>query len=175
MSQLEIFFPKSCRLTALPCFIFVHRAFDTLAKALNTTDSSSPPSLADGIDTSGGGSIHVISRDQSTPIIEVEGPLLSDTHVTFKVSVFSLTTCPQPDGRWAVYQRWSSFKNQNLEWAYFHVVAFDQDHIFQNSYSHYESVLVIYCSQCHLALKVVLKQAWPVIVQRGYVVLTSEG
>ena len=41
------------------------------------------------MDGSGGGSIHVISRDQSTPIIEVEGPLLSDTHVTFKVSVFS--------------------------------------------------------------------------------------
>lgn len=56
-----------------------------MAKALNTTDSASPPSLADGIDGSSGGGIHVISRDQSTPIIEVEGPLLSDTHVTFKV------------------------------------------------------------------------------------------
>lgn len=54
----------------------ITQAFDTLVKALNTTDSASPPSLADGIDTSGGGSIHVISRDQSTPIIEVEGPLL---------------------------------------------------------------------------------------------------
>ncbi|XP_076423503.1 nuclear receptor subfamily 2 group C member 2 isoform X3 [Peromyscus maniculatus bairdii] len=62
----------------------ITRAFDTLAKALNTTDSASPPSLADSMDASGGGSIHVISRDQSTPIIEVEGPLLSDTHVTFK-------------------------------------------------------------------------------------------
>ncbi|XP_049718961.1 nuclear receptor subfamily 2 group C member 2 isoform X1 [Elephas maximus indicus] len=71
----------------------VVRAFDTLAKALNTTDSSSPPSLADGIDTSGGGSIHVISRDQSTPIIEVEGPLLSDTHVTFKLTMPS----PMPE------------------------------------------------------------------------------
>ncbi|KAM9592321.1 nuclear receptor subfamily 2 group C member 2 isoform 1-T2 [Trichechus inunguis] len=71
----------------------VVRAFDTLAKALNTTDSSSPPSLVDGIDTSGGGSIHVISRDQSTPIIEVEGPLLSDTHVTFKLTMPS----PMPE------------------------------------------------------------------------------
>ncbi|XP_066101757.1 nuclear receptor subfamily 2 group C member 2 isoform X3 [Saccopteryx bilineata] len=71
----------------------ITRAFDTLAKALNTTDSSSPPSLADGIDTSGGGSIHVISRDQSTPIIEVEGPLLSDTHVTFKLTMPS----PMPE------------------------------------------------------------------------------
>ncbi|KAJ8786275.1 hypothetical protein J1605_006495 [Eschrichtius robustus] len=68
-------------------------AFDTLAKALNTTDGSSPPSLADGIDGSGGGSIHVISRDQSTPIIEVEGPLLSDTHVTFKLTMPS----PMPE------------------------------------------------------------------------------
>lgn len=71
----------------------ITRAFDTLAKALNTTDSSSPPSLADGIDASGGGSIHVISRDQSTPIIEVEGPLLSDTHVTFKLTMPS----PMPE------------------------------------------------------------------------------
>ncbi|XP_075406186.1 nuclear receptor subfamily 2 group C member 2 isoform X1 [Tenrec ecaudatus] len=71
----------------------VVRAFDTLAKALNTTDSSSPPSMTDGIDASGGGSIHVISRDQSTPIIEVEGPLLSDTHVTFKLTMPS----PMPE------------------------------------------------------------------------------
>ncbi|XP_020031187.2 nuclear receptor subfamily 2 group C member 2 isoform X1 [Castor canadensis] len=71
----------------------ITRAFDTLAKALNTTDSASPPSLADGVDPSGGGSIHVISRDQSTPIIEVEGPLLSDTHVTFKLTMPS----PMPE------------------------------------------------------------------------------
>uniref|UniRef100_A0A8C8SC38 Nuclear receptor subfamily 2 group C member 2 n=1 Tax=Pelusios castaneus TaxID=367368 RepID=A0A8C8SC38_9SAUR len=54
----------------------ITRAFDTLAKALNTTD-----------DPTGGGNIHVISRDQSTPIIEVEGPLLTDTHVTFKLTM----------------------------------------------------------------------------------------
>lgn len=66
--------------------LFACRAFDTLAKALNTADGASPPGLPDGLDASGGGGIHVISRDQSTPIIEVEGPLLSDTHVTFKVS-----------------------------------------------------------------------------------------
>ncbi|XP_015350541.1 nuclear receptor subfamily 2 group C member 2 isoform X1 [Marmota marmota marmota] len=71
----------------------ITRAFDTLAKALNTADSASPPGLADGVDTSGGGSIHVISRDQSTPIIEVEGPLLSDTHVTFKLTMPS----PMPE------------------------------------------------------------------------------
>ncbi|KAB1264369.1 Nuclear receptor subfamily 2 group C member 2 [Camelus dromedarius] len=74
-------------------FSFTFTAFDTLAKALNTTDGSSPPSLADGLDGGGGGSIHVISRDQSTPIIEVEGPLLSDTHVTFKLTMPS----PMPE------------------------------------------------------------------------------
>ncbi|KAB0392792.1 hypothetical protein E2I00_018922, partial [Balaenoptera physalus] len=43
---------------------------DTFAKALNTTDSSAPPSMAGGIDTSGGGNIYVIIRDQSTLIIQ---------------------------------------------------------------------------------------------------------
>lgn len=66
-------------------FFFFFRAFDTLAKALNTTDGTTAHNLADGMDPTGGGNIHVISRDQSTPIIEVEGPLLTDTHVTFKV------------------------------------------------------------------------------------------
>lgn len=56
-----------------------------MAKALNTTDGPAAHSLADGLDPAGGGNIQVISRDQSTPIIEVEGPLLTDTHVTFKV------------------------------------------------------------------------------------------
>lgn len=65
--------------------MFYFRAFDTLAKALNTTDGAAAQNLADGMDPTGGGNIHVISRDQSTPIIEVEGPLLTDTHVTFKV------------------------------------------------------------------------------------------
>jgi hypothetical protein len=90
-------------------FFFFPRAFDTLAKALNTTDSASPPSLADGVDPSGGGSIHVISRDQSTPIIEVEGPLLSDTHVTFKVSAFGLHVPSVSPAFWEPgYQSWSA-------------------------------------------------------------------
>nr|XP_056711976.1 nuclear receptor subfamily 2 group C member 2 isoform X1 [Euleptes europaea] len=65
----------------------ITRAFDTLAKALNTTDGAAAQNLADGMDPTGGGNIHVISRDQSTPIIEVEGPLLTDTHVTFKLTM----------------------------------------------------------------------------------------
>lgn len=56
-----------------------------MAKALSSTDGTTAHNLADGMDPTGGGNIHVISRDQSTPIIEVEGPLLTDTHVTFKV------------------------------------------------------------------------------------------
>ncbi|XP_062441483.1 nuclear receptor subfamily 2 group C member 2 isoform X4 [Rhea pennata] len=71
----------------------ITRAFDTLAKALNTTDGSAAQNLADGMDPTGGGNIHVISRDQSTPIIEVEGPLLTDTHVTFKLTMPS----PMPE------------------------------------------------------------------------------
>ncbi|XP_027495968.1 nuclear receptor subfamily 2 group C member 2 isoform X3 [Corapipo altera] len=71
----------------------ITRAFDTLAKALNTTDGTAAHTLADGMDPIGGGNIHVISRDQSTPIIEVEGPLLTDTHVTFKLTMPS----PMPE------------------------------------------------------------------------------
>ncbi|XP_027761672.1 nuclear receptor subfamily 2 group C member 2 isoform X4 [Empidonax traillii] len=71
----------------------ITRAFDTLAKALNTTDGTAAHTLADGMDSTGGGNIHVISRDQSTPIIEVEGPLLTDTHVTFKLTMPS----PMPE------------------------------------------------------------------------------
>nr|XP_014345024.1 PREDICTED: nuclear receptor subfamily 2 group C member 2 [Latimeria chalumnae] len=72
----------------------ITRAFDTLAKALNPADVSVGQNPADGTDSeSGGGSIQVISRDQSTPIIEVEGPLLTDTHVTFKLTMPS----PMPE------------------------------------------------------------------------------
>ncbi|XP_040264309.1 nuclear receptor subfamily 2 group C member 2 isoform X2 [Bufo bufo] len=69
----------------------ITRAFDTLAKALNTTDAGQ--NLSEGADTVSGGNIHVISRDHATPILEVEGPLLSDTHVTFKLTMPS----PMPE------------------------------------------------------------------------------
>ncbi|XP_075039799.1 nuclear receptor subfamily 2 group C member 2 isoform X2 [Mixophyes fleayi] len=71
----------------------ITQAFDTLAKALNTADGAAGQSLADGMDAATGGNIHVISRDQATPILEVEGPLLSDTHVTFKLTMPS----PMPE------------------------------------------------------------------------------
>ncbi|XP_069592347.1 nuclear receptor subfamily 2 group C member 2 isoform X1 [Ranitomeya imitator] len=69
----------------------ITRAFDTLAKAFNTSDAGQ--NVSDGFDTTAGGNIHVISRDQATPILEVEGPLLSDTHVTFKLTMPS----PMPE------------------------------------------------------------------------------
>ncbi|KAM9325437.1 nuclear receptor subfamily 2 group C member 2 [Gastrophryne carolinensis] len=73
----------------------ITRAFDTLAKALNTAESSTGQNLSemDGSEPAAGGNIHVISRDQATPILEVEGPLLSDTHVTFKLTMPS----PMPE------------------------------------------------------------------------------
>ncbi|XP_018410728.1 PREDICTED: nuclear receptor subfamily 2 group C member 2 [Nanorana parkeri] len=73
----------------------ITRAFDTLAKALNTSESAGGQNQAeaDGSDPTAGGNIHVISRDQATPILEVEGPLLSDTHVTFKLTMPS----PMPE------------------------------------------------------------------------------
>ncbi|XP_040214785.1 nuclear receptor subfamily 2 group C member 2 isoform X2 [Rana temporaria] len=73
----------------------ITRAFDTLAKALNPSESAGGQNQpeADGMDPAAGGNIHVISRDQATPILEVEGPLLSDTHVTFKLTMPS----PMPE------------------------------------------------------------------------------
>uniref|UniRef100_A0A8C9RRP5 Nuclear receptor subfamily 2, group C, member 2 n=1 Tax=Scleropages formosus TaxID=113540 RepID=A0A8C9RRP5_SCLFO len=71
----------------------ITRAFDTLAKALNPTDGSEGRNLVEGIDGAGGATIQVISRDQATPIMEVEGPLLTDTHVSFKLTMPS----PMPE------------------------------------------------------------------------------
>uniref|UniRef100_A0A8C1MPN0 Nuclear receptor subfamily 2, group C, member 2 n=1 Tax=Cyprinus carpio TaxID=7962 RepID=A0A8C1MPN0_CYPCA len=65
-------------------------AFDTLAKALNPSEVAEGQSLSevDGVDT-----IQVLSRDQITPLIEVEGPLLTDTHISFKLTMPS----PMPE------------------------------------------------------------------------------
>eukprot|EP00062_Callorhinchus_milii_P006283 gi/632946627/ref/XP_007888650.1/ PREDICTED: nuclear receptor subfamily 2 group C member 2 isoform X4 [Callorhinchus milii] len=71
----------------------ITRAFDTLAKALSPTDGSTGQTLAESMDPLGTGNIQLISRDQSMPIIEVEGPLLTDTHVTFKLTMPS----PMPE------------------------------------------------------------------------------
>ncbi|CAM4713630.1 unnamed protein product [Leuciscus chuanchicus] len=70
----------------------ITRAFDTLAKALNPSDVAEGRSLSQ-VDGGGGATIQVISRDQITPLIEVEGPLLTDTHVSFKLTMPS----PMPE------------------------------------------------------------------------------
>uniref|UniRef100_A0A8C5R080 Nuclear receptor subfamily 2 group C member 2 n=1 Tax=Leptobrachium leishanense TaxID=445787 RepID=A0A8C5R080_9ANUR len=70
----------------------ITRAFDTLAKALSTADGSAGQNPAEAAEPAGG-NIHIISRDLATPILEVEGPLLSDTHVTFKLTMPS----PMPE------------------------------------------------------------------------------
>ncbi|XP_038666797.1 nuclear receptor subfamily 2 group C member 2 isoform X3 [Scyliorhinus canicula] len=91
-STEKIYIRKDLRspLTAMPTFIAGKesvRAFDTLAKALSPTDGSSVPILMEGLEVLGGPSIQLMSRDQSMPIIEVEGPLLTDTHVIFKLTM----------------------------------------------------------------------------------------
>lgn len=64
---------------------FAHSAFDTLAKVLNPSEMGVGRSVADKSRCVSGTTIHLIGRDQETPIIEVEGPLLTDSHVGFKV------------------------------------------------------------------------------------------
>ncbi|XP_046896574.1 nuclear receptor subfamily 2 group C member 2 [Hypomesus transpacificus] len=65
----------------------ITRAFDTLAKALNPSDAGAGQNLAEEGDCLDGATIQVISRDQVTPIMEVEGPLLTDTHIGFKLTM----------------------------------------------------------------------------------------
>ncbi|XP_051509772.1 nuclear receptor subfamily 2 group C member 2 isoform X6 [Myxocyprinus asiaticus] len=93
-STEKIYIRKDLRspLIATPTFITEKdssRAFDTLAKALNPSDVAEGQSLSEV----GGAMIQVISRDQITPLIEVEGPLLTDTHVNFKLTMPS----PMPE------------------------------------------------------------------------------
>ncbi|XP_045083032.1 nuclear receptor subfamily 2 group C member 1 isoform X5 [Coregonus clupeaformis] len=55
----------------------ITRAFDTLAKAMNPGDGSAGDSLE--------ATMQLMSGDQSGPVVELEGPLLSDSHVPFKL------------------------------------------------------------------------------------------
>ncbi|XP_026126324.1 nuclear receptor subfamily 2 group C member 2 isoform X2 [Carassius auratus] len=70
----------------------ITRAFDTLAKALNPSEATEGQRLSE-VDGVGGATIQVISRDQISPLIEVEGPLLTDTHISFKLTMPS----PMPE------------------------------------------------------------------------------
>lgn len=67
------------------CVCVLYSAFDTLAKVLNPSEAGLRQILADKLQCLGGATIQLIGRDQETPIIEVEGPLLTDSHVSFKV------------------------------------------------------------------------------------------
>ncbi|MED6253469.1 Nuclear receptor subfamily 2 group C member 2 [Ataeniobius toweri] len=63
----------------------ITRAFDTLAKVFNPPEAGVEQNLAEKSQCFIGTTIQLIGRDQETPIIEVEGPLLTDSHVGFKV------------------------------------------------------------------------------------------
>ncbi|XP_072222604.1 nuclear receptor subfamily 2 group C member 2 isoform X2 [Leuresthes tenuis] len=69
----------------------ITRAFDTLAKVFNPPEAAVEQNLAEKC--AGGTTIQLIGRDQETPIIEVEGPLLTDSHVGFKLTMPS----PMPE------------------------------------------------------------------------------
>lgn len=60
-------------------FLCIIRAFDTLAKVLHPGDGSAGESLE--------ATMQLMSGDQSGPVVELEGPLLSDSHIPFKVKV----------------------------------------------------------------------------------------
>uniref|UniRef100_A0A669BIT4 Nuclear receptor subfamily 2, group C, member 1 n=1 Tax=Oreochromis niloticus TaxID=8128 RepID=A0A669BIT4_ORENI len=55
----------------------ISRAFDTLAKVLHPGDGSAGESLE--------ATMQLMSGDQSGPVVELEGPLLSDSHIPFKL------------------------------------------------------------------------------------------
>ena len=61
-----------------------YRAFDTLAKALNPGESTACQSSGEGME----GNVHLIAGDSSINYIEKEGPLLSDSHVAFRVFLY---------------------------------------------------------------------------------------
>lgn len=68
----------------------ISRAFDTLAKVLHPDEAEMGHNLEGKLAS---GTIQLIGRDQETPIIEVEGPLLTDSHVSFKLTMPS----PMPE------------------------------------------------------------------------------
>ncbi|PKU47262.1 nuclear receptor subfamily 2 group c member 1 isoform x1 [Limosa lapponica baueri] len=66
----------------------VTRAFDTLAKALNPGESAACQN-SDSIE----GGVQLIGGETSMNIVEIEGPLLSDAHVAFRLTMPS----PMPE------------------------------------------------------------------------------
>lgn len=79
----------------------VHSAFDTLSKVLHPSEDGIEQRLANkSLHCAGGTTIHLIGRDQETPIIEVEGPLLTDSHVSFKVRELELVKTTESTSAW---------------------------------------------------------------------------
>lgn len=79
----------------------VHSAFDTLSKVLHPSEEGIEQRLANkSLQCAGGTTIHLIGRDQETPIIEVEGPLLTDSHVGFKVRELELVKTSEGRSAW---------------------------------------------------------------------------
>lgn len=77
------FIPRfSLKMRVCICF---NSAFDTLAKVFNPPDAGVEQNPSEKPQCVSGTTIQLIGRDQETPIIEVEGPLLTDSHVSFKV------------------------------------------------------------------------------------------
>uniref|UniRef100_S4RDE5 Nuclear receptor subfamily 2, group C, member 2 n=1 Tax=Petromyzon marinus TaxID=7757 RepID=S4RDE5_PETMA len=75
----------------------ITRAFDTLAKALNASEGGGGGEGPDGaasITGSNSTSLQLMgANDQNLPVIEIDGPLLTDTHVSFKLTMPS----PMPE------------------------------------------------------------------------------
>ncbi|XP_067415899.1 nuclear receptor subfamily 2 group C member 1 isoform X4 [Emydura macquarii macquarii] len=67
----------------------VTRAFDTLAKALNPEESPACQNSAESIEANA----HLIGGETSMNFVEIEGPLLSDAHVAFRLTMPS----PMPE------------------------------------------------------------------------------
>nr|XP_033807950.1 nuclear receptor subfamily 2 group C member 1 isoform X3 [Geotrypetes seraphini] len=61
----------------------VSRAFDTLAKALNPVAGGSCQSSMKSMESS----LHHLGGEQSMSIVEIEEPLLSDTHISFRLTM----------------------------------------------------------------------------------------
>ncbi|XP_061423341.1 nuclear receptor subfamily 2 group C member 2-like isoform X4 [Lethenteron reissneri] len=75
----------------------ITRAFDTLAKALNASEGGGGGEGPDGAASMTGTnstSLQLMgANDQNLPVIEIDGPLLTDTHVSFKLTMPS----PMPE------------------------------------------------------------------------------
>ncbi|XP_060633286.2 nuclear receptor subfamily 2 group C member 1 isoform X1 [Anolis sagrei] len=67
----------------------VTRAFDTLAKAFNPGETASCQSSAESMEASA----NLFGEETTTSIVEIEGPLLSDVHVAFRLTMPS----PMPE------------------------------------------------------------------------------